>query len=53
MPKYQVIEIIHKVNIIEAANEQEATKIFYEKYTEADVSVEEIEVYTYEEGESK
>lgn len=48
MPKYQVIEIIHKVNIVEATNEQEATKIFYEKYTEADVSVEEIEVHPYE-----
>jgi hypothetical protein len=47
MPKYQVIEIIHKVNIVEAASEQEATKIFYEKYTEAEVSVEEVEVYPY------
>jgi hypothetical protein len=46
--RYQVIEIIHKVNIIEAKSEDEAVKKFYEKYTEADISVEEIEVHPYE-----
>jgi hypothetical protein len=51
MPKYQVIEIIHKVNIIEATSEQEATKIFYQKYEQAETSVEEVEVYPYESAE--
>lgn len=49
--KYQVIEIIHKVNIIEAKSEGEAVKKFYEKYTEAEVSNEEVEVHPYEAAE--
>lgn len=48
MSKYQVIEIMHKVNIIEASSEEEATKIFYQKYEQAEVSVEEVEVHPYE-----
>jgi len=50
--KYQVIEIIHKVNIIEAKSEDEAAKKFYEKYTEAEVSNEEVEVHPYEAAEN-
>lgn len=47
--KYQVIEIIHKVNIIEAKSEDEAVKKFYEKYTEAEVSSDEVKIYPYSE----
>lgn len=43
--KYQVVEIMHKVNVIKADSKEEAVKKFYEQYTDADVLVEEVEVY--------
>ena len=46
--RYQVIEIIHKVNIIEADSEKEAIGKFYERYTESEISHEDVEVHHYE-----